>query len=169
MKFLKKDASEGNYVSDVVLRQALAHPEISFRFVKDGRGNQPAAEKHREDDARHQDFAKRQRSRREDVRPYRRHEKLKESAENRHCRGDEKRLRNHFRRKNITIRVECEMPGNDEEIGFRDVLIGSERGEKGLQERVQRDQSQKSQNNAVDVIESSSFSVIHRFPPPSVF
>ena len=37
MKFLKKDASEGNYVSDVVLRQALAHPEISFRFVKDGR------------------------------------------------------------------------------------------------------------------------------------
>ncbi|MBC5580015.1 DNA mismatch repair endonuclease MutL [Anaerofilum sp. BX8] len=37
MKFLKKDTSEGNYVSDVVLRQALAHPEISFRFVRDGR------------------------------------------------------------------------------------------------------------------------------------
>lgn len=37
MKFLKKDASEGNYVGEVVLRQALAHPEISFRFVKEGK------------------------------------------------------------------------------------------------------------------------------------
>lgn len=37
MKFLKKDASEGNYVADVVLRQALAHPEIAFRFVREGK------------------------------------------------------------------------------------------------------------------------------------
>ena len=37
MKFLKKDASEGNYVGEVMLRQALAHPEISFRFVKEGK------------------------------------------------------------------------------------------------------------------------------------
>ncbi len=37
MKFLKKDASEGNYVGEVVLRQALAHPDISFRFVKEGK------------------------------------------------------------------------------------------------------------------------------------
>lgn len=37
MKFLKKDQSEANYVGDVVLRQALAHPEISFTYVKDGK------------------------------------------------------------------------------------------------------------------------------------
>ena len=37
MKFLKKDTSEGNYVGDVVLRQALAHPEIAFRFVREGK------------------------------------------------------------------------------------------------------------------------------------
>lgn len=37
MKFLKKDSSEGNYVADVVLKQALAHPEIAFRFVREGK------------------------------------------------------------------------------------------------------------------------------------
>lgn len=37
MKFLKKDQSEANYVGDVVLRQALAHPEISFTYIKDGK------------------------------------------------------------------------------------------------------------------------------------
>ena len=35
MKFLKKDTSEGNYVSEVVLRMALSHPEVSFRFLRD--------------------------------------------------------------------------------------------------------------------------------------
>lgn len=37
MKFLKKDASEGNYVSDVVSQLALSHPEISFKFVREGK------------------------------------------------------------------------------------------------------------------------------------
>ena len=37
MKFLKKDTSEGNYVADVVSQLALAHPEVSFRFVREGK------------------------------------------------------------------------------------------------------------------------------------
>ena len=37
MKFLKKDATEGTYVSEAVLHEALAHPEISFRFLRDGK------------------------------------------------------------------------------------------------------------------------------------
>ena len=37
MKFLKKDTSEGNYASDVVSELALAHPEVAFRFVREGR------------------------------------------------------------------------------------------------------------------------------------
>lgn len=37
MKFLKKDISEGNAVSAVMDRLALAHPEISFTFIKDGK------------------------------------------------------------------------------------------------------------------------------------
>lgn len=37
MKFLKKDASEGTYVSETVLHAALSHPEISFRFIRDGK------------------------------------------------------------------------------------------------------------------------------------
>ena len=37
MKFLKKDASEGTFVSETVLHAALSHPEISFRFTKDGK------------------------------------------------------------------------------------------------------------------------------------
>lgn len=37
MKFLKKDVTEGNYVSAVVEKLALSHPEISFRFIRDGK------------------------------------------------------------------------------------------------------------------------------------
>lgn len=37
MKFLKKDVSEGNAVATLVDRIALSHPEISFRFVRDGK------------------------------------------------------------------------------------------------------------------------------------
>lgn len=37
MKFLKKDASEGTYVAETVLHAALSHPEISFRFIRDGK------------------------------------------------------------------------------------------------------------------------------------
>ena len=37
MKFLKKDASEGTFVAETVLHAALSHPEISFRFTRDGK------------------------------------------------------------------------------------------------------------------------------------
>lgn len=37
MKFLKKDVSEGNAVSAIMDRLALAHPEISFTYIKDGK------------------------------------------------------------------------------------------------------------------------------------
>lgn len=37
MKFLKKDVTEANAVSAVVDRLALSHPEISFRFIRDGK------------------------------------------------------------------------------------------------------------------------------------
>lgn len=37
MKFLKKDVSEGTFVADVVLHEALSHPEIAFRFLRDGK------------------------------------------------------------------------------------------------------------------------------------
>lgn len=37
MKFLKKDVTEANAAAAVVDRLALSHPEISFRFVRDGR------------------------------------------------------------------------------------------------------------------------------------
>ena len=37
LKFLKKDVSEGNAVAGVVERIALSHPEISVRFLRDGR------------------------------------------------------------------------------------------------------------------------------------
>lgn len=37
MKFLKKDASEANLCAGVVDKLALSHPEISFRFVRDGK------------------------------------------------------------------------------------------------------------------------------------
>ena len=39
MKFLKKDSTEGAYCEGAVTSAALSHPEISFRFVKDGREN----------------------------------------------------------------------------------------------------------------------------------
>lgn len=37
MKFLKKDVTEGNSVQGVVDRIALSHPEISFRFIREGK------------------------------------------------------------------------------------------------------------------------------------
>ena len=37
MKFLKKDVSEGNFVAAAVEKLALSHPEISIRFVRDGK------------------------------------------------------------------------------------------------------------------------------------
>lgn len=37
MKFLKTDRSEGSAVAGVMDRLALSHPEISFRFIKDGK------------------------------------------------------------------------------------------------------------------------------------
>lgn len=36
MKYMKTDAAEGAAVFSAVQRQALAHPEISFRFIRDG-------------------------------------------------------------------------------------------------------------------------------------
>lgn len=36
MKFMKSDTAESSAVFTAVQRQALAHPEVSFRFVKDG-------------------------------------------------------------------------------------------------------------------------------------
>lgn len=37
MKFLKKDVSEGTFVAETVLHAALSHPEISFRFLREGK------------------------------------------------------------------------------------------------------------------------------------
>lgn len=37
MKFLKKDVTEGNSVAGVVDRMAISHPEVSFRFIRDGK------------------------------------------------------------------------------------------------------------------------------------
>ena len=37
MKFLKKDVTEGNTVAGIVDRMAISHPEISFRFIRDGK------------------------------------------------------------------------------------------------------------------------------------
>jgi DNA mismatch repair protein MutL len=37
MKFLKKDVTEGNSVQGVIERIALSHPEISFRFIREGK------------------------------------------------------------------------------------------------------------------------------------
>lgn len=36
-KFLKSDAAEANQISSLLYRLAIGHPEISFRFIKDGR------------------------------------------------------------------------------------------------------------------------------------
>ncbi len=37
MKFLKKDATEASYVTDVIGRIALANPDIAFRYISDGK------------------------------------------------------------------------------------------------------------------------------------
>lgn len=37
MKFLKKDVTEGNSVQGIVERIAISNPDISFRFIRDGR------------------------------------------------------------------------------------------------------------------------------------
>lgn len=37
MKFLKKDSTEGNSVAGILDKLALSHPEISFRFIRDGK------------------------------------------------------------------------------------------------------------------------------------
>ena len=37
MKFLKNDATETSYVSDVVNKLILSHPEISFKFINNGK------------------------------------------------------------------------------------------------------------------------------------
>lgn len=37
MKFLKKDVTEGNQVAGIVDRMAISYPEISFRFIRDGK------------------------------------------------------------------------------------------------------------------------------------
>lgn len=37
MKFLKKDVTEGNAVAGILDKIALSHPEISFRFIRDGK------------------------------------------------------------------------------------------------------------------------------------
>ncbi len=36
MKFLKKDISEGNSIAQVVDKCALSHPEVAFKFIRDG-------------------------------------------------------------------------------------------------------------------------------------
>lgn len=36
-KFLKKDISEGNAVSNIIDKTALSHPEIAFTYIKDGK------------------------------------------------------------------------------------------------------------------------------------
>lgn len=37
MKFLHKDTYEGNLISDVIEKTALSHPEVSVKFIRDGR------------------------------------------------------------------------------------------------------------------------------------
>ena len=37
MKFLKKDVSEANYCAALLDKLALSHPEISFKFIRDGK------------------------------------------------------------------------------------------------------------------------------------
>ncbi len=36
MKFMKSDSAESSAIAAVVQQQALAHPEISFRLIRDG-------------------------------------------------------------------------------------------------------------------------------------
>ena len=37
MKFLKRDATEGTYVAEMVGRLALSHPEVSFKLIREGK------------------------------------------------------------------------------------------------------------------------------------
>ncbi len=37
LKFLKKDVTEGNYCQNAVEKLALSHPNISFKFIRDGK------------------------------------------------------------------------------------------------------------------------------------
>lgn len=37
LKFLKKDATEAGYISDIITRFVLSHPEISFKFINNGK------------------------------------------------------------------------------------------------------------------------------------
>ena len=37
MKFLKKDSTEGSHISDLMTKYILAYPEISFKFISNGR------------------------------------------------------------------------------------------------------------------------------------
>ncbi len=37
LKFIKSDKAEGSGISSVVLRSALSHPEVSVRYIKDGK------------------------------------------------------------------------------------------------------------------------------------
>jgi len=37
MKFLKKDATEAGYITDVMTKFVLSHPEISFKYIKSGK------------------------------------------------------------------------------------------------------------------------------------
>lgn len=37
LKFLKSSSTEGNYIANLVDKIALSHPEVSFRFIKDGK------------------------------------------------------------------------------------------------------------------------------------
>ena len=37
MKFLKKDSSEGTFVSDTVTHVALSHPEVGVKFIREGK------------------------------------------------------------------------------------------------------------------------------------
>lgn len=37
MKFLKKDSSEGTFVSDTVTHVVLSHPEVSVKFIREGK------------------------------------------------------------------------------------------------------------------------------------
>ena len=36
-KFLKKDSTEGAYVEQAVIQQAIAHPEVAFTFIREGK------------------------------------------------------------------------------------------------------------------------------------
>jgi DNA mismatch repair protein MutL len=37
MKFLKRDSQEASYVTDICQRAALSHPEVSFRYIREGK------------------------------------------------------------------------------------------------------------------------------------